>query len=150
MDTFFPEIEISETQAEAMARGLFAVARAEGGMHEKEQALLMSFYAEGAGGLRSLAELEKAPDATPEDMAAALTTKALASVFIRTCILMGWADNSFDGKEREIVARYAKALGVSDAEVAEHEQAVKSYLISSIVTLANTDAVVEVAKKLGS
>ena len=150
MDTFFPEIEISDSQAEAMARGLFAVARAEGGVHEKEQALLMSFYAEGAGGLRSLAELDKAPDATPQEIAAALTSKALGSVFIKTCILMGWADNSFDGKERDIVSRYAKALEISDAEVAELERAVKSYLISSLVTLANTEAVVDVAKKLGS
>jgi uncharacterized membrane protein YebE (DUF533 family) len=148
MDTFFPEIEISDEQAEAIARGLFAVARAEGGVHEKEKALLMGFYAEAAGGARSLAELESAPDMTPEQIASALTSAALRSVFIRTCILMGWADNSFDGKERELVGRYAKALEVSDAEVAEHEQAVKSYLISSLVKLANTDAVVEVAKKL--
>jgi uncharacterized membrane protein YebE (DUF533 family) len=150
MDTFFPEIEISDEQAEAIARGLFAVARAEGGVHEKEKALLMGFYAEAAGGSRSLAELERAPDATPEEMAAALTSDALRKVFIKTCILMGWADNSFDGKERELVGRYAKALGVGDAELAEHEQAVKSYLISSIVKLSNTDAVVEVSKKLGS
>lgn len=150
MDTFFPEIEINDEQAEAMARGLFAVARAEGGVHEKEKALLMSFYAEGAGGIRSLSELESAPDATPEEIASALSSKALGAVFIRTCILMAWADNSFDGKERELVSRYAKALGIGEAEVAEHESAVKSYLISSLVKLANTDAVVEVSKKLGS
>jgi len=150
MDTFFPEIEISDEQAEAIVRGLFAVARAEGGVHEKEKALLMSFYAEAAGSDRSLAALERAPDVTPEEMAAALPSNALRSVFIRTCILMGWADNSFDGKERELVGRYAKALGVGDAELADHEQAVKSYLISSIVTLSNTEAVVAVSKKLGS
>ncbi|MCM2317008.1 MAG: hypothetical protein NDJ92_17815, partial [Thermoanaerobaculia bacterium] len=84
------------------------------------------------------------------EIAAALTSKALGAVFIRTCILMAWADNSFDGKERELVSRYAKALGIGDDEIAEHESAVKSYLISSLVKLANTDAVVEVAKKLGS
>lgn len=150
MDTFFPEIEISDEQAEAIARGLFAVARAEGGVHEKEKALLMGFYAEAAGGARSLAELERAADATPEEIAAALTSSALRNVFIKTCLLMGWADNSFDGKERELVGRYAKALGISDAELAEHERAVKSYLVSSLVKLANTDAVVEVSKKLGS
>jgi uncharacterized membrane protein YebE (DUF533 family) len=150
MDTFFPEIEISDEQAEAIVRGLFAVARAEGGVHEKEKALLMGFYGEAAGSARSLAALENAPDATPEEMAAALSSDALRKVFIRTCILMGWADNSFEGKERELVNRYAKALGIDEAEVAEHEQAVKSYLISSIVKLSNTDAVVEVSKKLGS
>ncbi|MFA6957534.1 MAG: hypothetical protein WC538_16805 [Thermoanaerobaculia bacterium] len=150
MDTFFPEIEISDEQAEAITRGLFAVARAEGGVHEKEKALLMGFYADAGGAARSLAALESAADATPEEIAAALTSDALRKVFIKTCILMGWADNSFEGKERELVARYAKALGVGDAELAEHEQAVKSYLISSIVKLSNTDAVVEVAKKLGS
>lgn len=150
MDTFFPEIEISDEQAEAIVRGLFAVARAEGGVHEKEKALLMGFYGEATGGAQSLAALERAPDATPEEMAAALTSDALRKVFIKTCILMGWADNSFGGKERELVGRYAKALGIDDAEIAEHEQAVKSYLLSSIVKLSNTDAVVEVSKKLGS
>jgi uncharacterized membrane protein YebE (DUF533 family) len=148
MDTFFPEIEISDEQAEAIARGLFAVARAEGGVHEKEKALLMSFYGEAAGGARSLSALESAADATPEDMAAALTSPALRSLFVKTCILMGWADNSFDGKERELVGRYAAALGVGDAELAELEGAVKSYLVSSLVMLANVEAVAEVAKKL--
>jgi len=103
MDTFFPEIEISDEQAEAITRGLFAVARAEGGVHEKEKALLMGFYADAGGAARSLAALESAPDATPEEIAAALTSDALRKVFIQTCILMGWA-----------------------AGLAEHEQAVKS------------------------
>lgn len=148
MDTFFPEIEISDEQAEAIARGLFAVARAEGGVHEKEKALLMGFYAEAAGGTRSLAELERAPDPTPAELVAALSSGELRSVFIKTCILMGWADNNFGGEERALVGRYATALGIGEMEMADHERAVKSYLISSLVKLANVDAVVEVAKKL--
>src|SRR5690606_26804467 len=43
---FFPELFIDEAQAEVIARGLFAVARAEGGVHEREAAMVKSFFGE--------------------------------------------------------------------------------------------------------
>ena len=39
-DDFFPEIDIREDQAEAIARGLYAVAKADGNVHEREAAMI--------------------------------------------------------------------------------------------------------------
>lgn len=151
MDKFFPEVEISADQAEVMARGLFAVARAESGIHEREKTLLMSFYsdvAEGSGS-RSLSALEHSPDVSPSEIAAALTSKAHALLFVKTCILMAYADNNYGGKERDVIEGFAKALGLEPEQVGELEQDVKSFLMSSLLRLANTEAVVAVARELG-
>lgn len=150
MDNFFPEIEISAEQAEVMARGLFAVARAEGGMHEREKTLLMSFFADvGEGsGARSLSALEHAPDLSPSELASALTSRAHALLFVKTCILMAWADNNYAEKERDLVEGFSTALGLGEEDVSELEQEVKSYLLSSLVRLANSEAVAEVSREL--
>lgn len=150
MDNFFPEIEISAEQAEVMARGLFAVARAEGGIHEREKTLLMSFYSDVAGeaGSRSLAALEHAPDVSPDEIAGALTSEPHALLFIKTCLLMAYADNVIGGKEREIIGGFAKALGLTDEHVADLEGDVKAFLLSSLVKLANTEAVAAVARSM--
>jgi len=150
MDSFFPEIEISAEQAEVMARGLFAVARAEGGIHEREKTLLMSFYAEVAGEThsRSLSALENAPDVSPSEVAAALTSQSHALLFVKTCILMAYADNSYGDKERDVVEGFAKALGLSKEHLNDLEVDVRSFLLSSLVKLANSEAVANVAKEL--
>jgi len=43
---FFPEIDVSANEAEAIARGLYAVALVDG-LHERELALLVDFYGGG-------------------------------------------------------------------------------------------------------
>lgn len=151
MENFFPEIEISAEQAEVMARGLFAVARAEGGIHEREKTLLMSFYSDVAGesSSRSLSALENAPDVSPSEIASALTSQSHALLFVKTCLLMAYADNSFGDKERDVIAGFAKALGLGDGHVSELEQDVKAFLLSSLVRLANSEAVATVARELG-
>jgi uncharacterized membrane protein YebE (DUF533 family) len=151
MDNFFPEIEISTEQAEVMARGLFAVARAEGGIHEREKTLLMSFFSDVADDTssRSLSALEHAPDVSPSEIASSLTSQSHALLFIKTCILMAYADNNFGEKERDIIEGFGKALGLSDENIAELENDVKSFLVSSLVRLANTEAVAAVARELG-
>lgn len=150
MDNFFPEIEISAEQAEVMVRGLFAVARAEGGVHEREKTLLMSFYSEimDDSSTRSLSALEHTADVSPSEIAEAITRQPHALLFVKTCILMAYADNNFGEKERELIDGFAKALGLSKEHVAGLEQDVKSFLLSSLVRLANTEAVAAVAKRL--
>ena len=41
---FFPPTDINPAQAEAIARGLFAVARADGAVHPMELMLIQGFY----------------------------------------------------------------------------------------------------------
>jgi len=144
---FYPEIGISSGQAEAMGRGLFAVARAQGGVHERELMLIQSFYSEAAGG--PLSTLEKSPDIEPEVLATALGDKSLAMIFLKTALLVAYADSTYAKEEQELIVRYACALGVSQEELAHLEQSVKEYLIGHLSGLSNVDATVAVARELG-
>jgi tellurite resistance protein len=146
---FFPEIPLSNAQAEAIARGLFAVARAEGGVHDKEAAMVKSFYGEAVrGGALHLATLEQSPDITPEILATALSTPEAGLLFLKSAILLGYADGDYGKKEREVVGRYAKALKVENPRLEALEQNVKEFLVGQLSHLRNVDAAVKVARDL--
>ena len=46
---FFPDIDVSALQAEAIARGLYAIASVDG-VHERELALISEFHSAAASG----------------------------------------------------------------------------------------------------
>jgi tellurite resistance protein len=146
---FFPEIELTAGQAEVIARGMYAVARAEGGVHVREAELIKSFYGDVTdGSARSLSTLEQLGDIEPEMVATALTTAPLAQLFLKSCVLLSWADGQAGPQERVLIEKFAKALKVSPEQLAELDQSVKEYLLGHLSHLANVDATVEVAKKL--
>jgi tellurite resistance protein len=146
---FFQETEITAGQAEVIARGMLAVAKAEGGVRRAELELVKSFYSEVAGaGARHVAALENAPDLTPETAATALSTTPLAHVFLKSCILAGYADGNYTPEERAVVDRFAQALRVDADALGTLEHSVKEYLLSQLAGLSNVDAAVAVAKKL--
>jgi uncharacterized membrane protein YebE (DUF533 family) len=146
---FFQETDITAGQAEIIARGMLAVARAEGGVRKAELELVKGFYSEvSGGGARHLASLEQAPDLTPEVAAAALTSETLAKLFLKSCILAGYADGTYTKEERAAVEGFAKALKVDGNVLAELEQSVKEFLVSHLAGLSNVEATVAVARKL--
>ena len=146
---FFQTTDITAGQAEIIARGMLAVARAEGGLRKAELALIQAFYFDVAGSdAGKLAALEKAPDLTPEMAATGLTAEPLAKLFLKSCILAGYADGNYTPEERAVVDRFAKALHVDAAPLAALEQSVKEYLVSQLAGLSNVDATVAVARKL--
>ena len=146
---FFQETHITAGQAEIIARGMLAIARAEGGVRKAELELVKTFYSEvTGGGARQLASLEQAPDLTPEVAATALTSETLAKLFLKSCILAGYADGNYTDKERAVVDGFAKALHVDDKGLAELEQAVKEYLVSHLAGLSNVEATAAIARKL--
>jgi tellurite resistance protein len=144
---FFREIEISDHEAELMARGLYAVARAEGGVHEREEMLIGEFLAEN-GGATSLAALARQATPTPEEVKAGLSPE-VGKVFLKTCLLLAYVDGNYHVNEARVINRYAAALGVGEQELADMEHGVREYLLSHLVHLQNVDATRAVAKKLG-
>jgi tellurite resistance protein len=148
MNDFFPEIEVSHAAAEAIARGLYAVAKVDG-VHEREAALVASFWADVGGGAGALAELERGATITAPELSAALSNNDLRSLFLKTSYLLAWADGKVTDAERKIIAEFSKALGVAAPDLGKLEVAVKEYLLSHLSPVKNTDAVVAVAKKLG-
>jgi tellurite resistance protein len=146
---FFPETEITAGQAEVIARGMLAVARAEKGMSEAELGLVKSFFADLTGGdVHQLAALERATDVAPDVVATALGSDTLAHLFLKSCILVGYADGDYTPPERSIVEGYAKALGIEQGVLQTLEQSVKEYLVGQLAGLSNVQATAAVARKL--
>jgi tellurite resistance protein len=143
---FFPEIDISQAQAEAMARGMYAVARSDGAVHPRESALLADFFADAIDGRApDMAQLERDPDITPAQLALTLIGIDHRKLFVKSCVLLAYADGSFGGQEAEKVAEYAGALGIDNQTLRALEEQVKDYLIGHLSGLANSEAVAEVS-----
>ena len=98
---FFPEVNLSHGAAEAIARGLFAIARVDG-VHEREAGLIASFWIDAGGG-GPLSDLERAEAIKPADLAAALHSDAERQLFIKTAILLTWADGAVSAAEKKAV-----------------------------------------------
>src|SRR4051794_10665795 len=145
---FFEEIALDGKAAEAIARALFAVARVDG-VHEREAGLIASFWMDaGAGhGLLSDLEREETPISAAE-LAAALPSAQLRLLFAKTAILLTYADGKVSDDERKIMKDFSGALGLDQQTMDALEVAVKEYLLKHLAHLHNSEAVVEVAKKL--
>jgi tellurite resistance protein len=148
MADFFPEVNLERGAAEAIARGLYAIARVDG-LHEREAGLIASFWIEAGGGSGSLSDLERSADLAPAELATALRTDQERQLFVKTAILLTWADGSVSPAEQQAVQDFAKALGVDQTTVDKLEASVKDFLLAHVAHLQNTDATRAVAKKLG-
>lgn len=149
-EEFFPEIDIRDDQAEAIARGLYVVARADGKVHEREAAMISEFFNTTTDHPSHLGSLERAPQITPQNLAAILGTKDLRRLFLKTAILLAYVDGNYAPPEQKAVGEFAKACEVDGKELAQLEQSVRDYMLSHLSHLQNTPAVVEVSKSLKS
>jgi tellurite resistance protein len=148
MTEFFPEIMIRESEAEAIARGLYAVAQADGNMHPRELALIGEYFAAGSDSPSDFAALERSGPIAPEALAAQLDRPEVRDLFLKTALLMAYTDGTFGKGEGECINRFAAALGVNAAALEALDTQVREYLMSQLTHLSNVDAVVEVAKEL--
>lgn len=156
---FFPTIDVTGNEAEAIARGLYTVAAVDG-VHERELALIADFSrtttaGDGAGDEASTAgagfgALGRIAPLEPASLAPLLPGSSLRELFMKAAFLVAWADGAVSPAERAKIAEFAQALGVSAAAVANLEAQVKDYLLRPLAHLANVEAVAAVAKKLGA
>ena len=148
MSELHPEVEIRDDQAEAIARGLFAVARADGQVHEREAALIAEFFASATDHAATLGALERAPSIDGASLAQLLPSQELRELFIKTAYLVAYTDSILGDGESQIIGEYAAALGISNSQLQTFETQVKEYLLSHLSHLANVDAAAEVARRL--
>jgi tellurite resistance protein len=147
---FFPELDVSALQAEAIARGLYAVALVDG-VHERELALISDVYwAASEGGRASATSIERAGPLEAKDVAQLLLGDQHRELFVKTAFLLAWCDGQVTAAERAKIAEYAKALDVSAEAQAKLEAQVKDYLLRPLAGLSNVEAVSAVVKKLGA
>ncbi len=147
-DEFFPEINIRDDQAEAIARGLYAVARADGKVHEREAAMISEFFNATTDHAAHLAALERAPKLEPQNLAALLPTADLRRLFIKSAILLAYVDGTYAPGEAKLIGEFAKAFGLAQKDVDHLEAQVKDYLVGHLSHLQNVHGVAAVAKDL--
>ena len=142
------EVEISQPVAEAMARALYTIAKVDG-LHEREAGLIASFWLDAGQGAAALADLERAPAFKPQDLAGALQSRDQRQLFMKTAILLTWADGKVTDAEAKALREYAAARGLDKATLDKLDAQVKDFLLGHLVHLSNPDATQKVAKKLG-
>ncbi len=148
MRDLHPEIEIREDQAEAMARGLYAVARADGQVHPQEAALISDFYGSAMAGSATQSSLERLQAISGADLAAQLPESGLRQLFLKTAMLLAYSDGEYSAKESQVIAEFGKFLDVGDGDMRDMEQQVKDFMLSQLSHLENSASVAEVAKDL--
>jgi tellurite resistance protein len=148
MTDLLPEIEISESEAEAIARGLFAVAKADGDVHERERAMISEFFA-SIGDLPSgLAALDRDAAIAPETLALALPRGEQRQLFLMTALLLALSDGDYGKGEAALIKKFAAAMEISDTDLDLMTTQVKEHMLSQLSHLQNVDAAVAVAREL--
>jgi uncharacterized membrane protein YebE (DUF533 family) len=148
MTDLFPEVDISEGEAEAIARGLFAVARADGELHERERALISEFFASIDDRPSGLAALEREAPIAAETLALALPRGEQRQLFLMTALLLALCDGDYGKGEAALIKKYAAAMEISDTDLDLMTTQVKEHMLSQLSHLQNVDAAVAVAREL--
>jgi tellurite resistance protein len=148
MIDLFPEVEINEDEAAAIARGLYAVARADGDLHERERALVSELFASISDRPSDLAALDRQEPIAPAMLALALPRGDQRQLFLMTALLLALCDGDYGSGEDRLIKEYAAAMEFSDAELASMTTRVKEFMLSQLSHLKNVDAAVEVAREL--
>lgn len=135
-DWFDEDVPIDAAAAAVIARGMRAVARADGLIHQRELALIASFEhglpAEGA----------------PNDPA--LASPALRAAYVRSLVMVALADGRVSETEHQQILALSAEQGI-DADAVEAEILAVKRRFLSVFAGVNVfrDAVVSVARDLG-
>lgn len=141
-----PVLGINHIQA--IVRGMNEVAKLDG-VHGSEAVMLSEFYGacqRDSAALTSFAQLTSGPFDIAE-AARVLDTPELKAVFLRSCIMLAYADGRYSQTERDKIRGFADALGVPAAATLSMEEAVADHLLQNIAHISNIDALKEVAKE---
>ena len=144
------QVNVSKENAAVIARGLYTLSRVDG-HEEREGILIKSLWmdAVGADAEDDLNVVEKLSDISSKDLAQALGSAELKRVFVKTALLLAWADGDVSAKEKAWIKEAALALGLTEGELAREDELVRTFLLSQLAHVQNVDAAKEVAKKLG-
>ena len=144
-----PEIHITPTDAELIARGLMAVARADGKLHEREAMMIRMFYADASdAGVSGIAKLERETPIEPSMLASGMGKGDVAVVFLKSAFLVAYADNDCAKSERALIEKFSDTLGYSRDQLLHIENSVKEYLLQQLTHVQNVEAVAKVAHDL--
>lgn len=144
---FFAQQNLNFDQVKALTHALLAVARADG-VHDSEMRMIREFYESCARvGDPPLSELASGPF----DVQAAkphFNTPELQKLFVKSLILLGYADGTYAKVEDSLIREYAQGLGLAAEEVDQLHEATRDYLLSSLAHVENVEALRVVSREL--
>lgn len=141
---FFAEHDLTFDQVKALTAGMYAVAKVDG-VHDREMTLLRGFYESctRAGDPRFEDVLRGAFDPAA---AAGLFPGDAGKLFIKSLVLLAFADGHYGRAEDELIRSYAEAFGIADATPLV--DSTREYLLASLAHVQNLDALKKVAERL--
>lgn len=144
---FFNPQDLSFDQVKALTHGMLSVARVDG-VHDNEMRMIREFYEactrKGDPRLEDVAQ-------GPFDAAAAgrlFESAEMKKLFIKSLILLAFADGSYARAEDELIRRYAEAMGLERGAVDQLHEATKEFLLAGLAHVKNLEALKEVRRRL--
>lgn len=144
---FFNPQDLSFEQVKALTHGMLSVARVDG-VHDSEMRMIREFYESCAR--KGDPRLEDVAQG-PFDAAVAsrlFESPELKKLFVKSLILLAFADGSYARAEDEVIRRYAETFGLNSTEVDQLHEATKEYLLAGLAHVKNLDALKEVRRRL--
>ncbi|MCA9551932.1 MAG: TerB family tellurite resistance protein [Myxococcales bacterium] len=144
---FFSPQDLSFEQVKVLTHALFAVARVDG-VHDNEMALIREFYESCARKGDPRLEDIAGGAFSVDDAKPLFDTPEAKQLFIKSLILLAFADGQYAVVEDDLIREYGAALGLSKEELDNLHEATKEYLLSSLAHIQNLDALKEVRRRL--
>lgn len=136
---FFAEQELSFEDVKVLVHALLAVARVDG-VHDNEMTLIREFYDSCTRvGDPRLEDVAGGPF-DPSRAKTAFDTPERAKLFVKSLILLAFADGVYAQAEDALIREYGAEVGLSHEEITGLHQATKDFLMGSLAHVKNVDA----------
>ncbi len=151
MNPLLQPTDLNIAHVQAIVRGMYAVAQAEG-VHHTELVMMRDFYEQCARDTDAIATFEDVLSTPFESEAASgvLNTDALRQTFIASCVFLGYADGTYSKGERDKVRELGAAIGIPSGQIDEIEDLVADQLMAQFAHIDNLEALQAVAGEIRS
>ena len=143
---FFNEFDLTFDHVKALTHAMFAVARVDG-VHDREMTMIRQFY-ESCARLGDPALEDVVGGDDDSDLGALFASEEGARLFVKSLILLAFADGRYASPEDALIREYAAKVSVTSLEVDQLHEATKDYLLSSLAHIHNVEALADVARRL--
>lgn len=143
---FFGPQDLTFEHVKSLAAGMYAVARVDG-VHDREMSMIREFYESCTrAGDPPLSDVVQGFDI--EAATGLFETPELAKMFVKSLILLAFADGEYAKAEDDLIREYAGKLSIDGETVDRLHESTKDFLLSSLAHIHNVDALAAVAKRL--
>jgi hypothetical protein len=143
---FFKEFDLTFEHVKALTHAMFAVARVDG-VHDREMTMIRQFY-DSCARLGDPALEEVVGSSNESDLGALFDTGHASRMFVKSLILLAFADGRYASSEDALIRDYAGKVSLTSLDVDQLHEATKDYLLSSLAHIHNVEALADVARRL--